>query len=145
MTEPLDIPDDPGRVGVIAVCVRDGQMLVIRRSRHVVAPLVYCYPGGGIEPAESQTDALIRECHEELGVTVRPIRQVWQSVTSWKVSLTWWTVELADGQPLRPNPEEVESVHWMTPEEMAALPDLLPNNREFLELVRSGEIRLEEG
>jgi hypothetical protein len=32
------IPDDPGRCGAVAVVMRDERMLVIRRSRYVVAP-----------------------------------------------------------------------------------------------------------
>jgi hypothetical protein len=46
MAEMDFIPDDPGRRGAVAVVVRDGRMLVIRRARSVVAPLVYCFPGG---------------------------------------------------------------------------------------------------
>ena len=41
-----------------------------------------------------------------------------------------------------PNPREVESIHWFTPREMAGLSELLDSNREFLELVERGEIRL---
>ncbi|MFT7641606.1 MAG: hypothetical protein ACI9G1_003357, partial [Pirellulaceae bacterium] len=36
------------------------------------------------------------------------------------------------------NPDEVESVHWLTPAEMLALPDLLESNREF---IHSGVLR----
>ncbi len=130
------IPDDPGRRGVIGVAVRDGRMLVIRRSRSVVAPLVFCFPGGGIEPGESEEQALVREFREEIGVTVRPLRRLWQCVTAWKVELSWWLVEIAaDATPV-PNPAEVESVHWLTPAEMSQLPDLLASNREFLAFAR---------
>ncbi len=43
----------------------------------------------------------------------------------------------------QPDPREVESVHWFTPDEMAAQSELLDSNREFLGLVASGEIRLD--
>jgi predicted NUDIX family NTP pyrophosphohydrolase len=42
-----------------------------------------------------------------------------------------------------PNPSEVDSVHWFTVAEMARQTELLESNREFLELVDSGAIRLE--
>ena len=74
----MTIPDDPGRRGVVGVVVRDGRMLVIRRSRSVVAPLVYCFPGGGIEAGESEEEALVREFREEIGVTIRPVRRLWR-------------------------------------------------------------------
>jgi 8-oxo-dGTP diphosphatase len=137
-----DIPDDPGRRGAVAVVIRDGRMLVIRRSRTVVAPGVYCFPGGGIEDGESEEAALAREFQEELGAILYPRRKVWECVTAWKVQLSWYLAEIAPDAVLTPNPREVESVHWLTPEEMAARDDLLASNREFLELVFRGEIDL---
>ncbi len=136
------IPDDPGRRGVVAVCLRDGHMLVIRRAQSVVAPGMYCFPGGGIEGNESEADALVREFREEIGVAVRPLRPIWHCTTDWKVELSWWLGELEPGAVPNPNPAEVESVHWFTVEEMIALAELLPSNREFLELVMQGRIDL---
>jgi 8-oxo-dGTP diphosphatase len=128
--------------GAVAIMMCDGRMLVIRRSRSVVAPLTYCFPGGGIHRGESEEEALVREVREELGITVRPVRRLWQCVTAWKVQLAWWLGELEPDAVPVPNPAEVESIHWLTPAEMARLPNLLESNREFLELVRRGEIRL---
>jgi len=139
------IPDDPGRRGVVGVVVRDGRMLVIRRSRSVVAPLIYCFPGGGIEGDESEEEALVREFHEEIGVEVRPLRRLWQCVTAWKVELAWWLAEMTPDAKPTPNPQEVESIHWYTPEEMSQLPDLLESNREFLEFIRKSPLPLGEG
>ncbi len=136
------IPDDPGRRGAVAVCIRDSRMLVIRRSRHVVAPLAYCFPGGGIEKNETEEETLVREFQEEIAVTVRPVRRIWQSVTPWKVWLAWWLAELEPDEQPTPNPAEVHSVHWFTPAEMAAQEKLLPSNREFLELCARGQIDL---
>ena len=86
------------RRGVVAVIVDQGRLLVIRRSRHVVAPGAYCFPGGAIESGESETAALIREIQEELGVCVRPLRPLWQSITPWNVHLTWWLAAVEDAQ-----------------------------------------------
>jgi 8-oxo-dGTP diphosphatase len=128
----MTIPDDPGRRGVVGVARRDGRLLVIRRSQSVVAPGIYCFPGGGIEPGESEEEALVREFREEVGAAITPVRRVWQCTTAWKVDLAWWLVALPPETVLRPNPAEVESIHWLTPEEMTRLPDLLESNREFL-------------
>ena len=141
----MNIPDDPGRRGAVAIVVRDGRKLVISRAATVVAPLVYCFPGGGIEGDESEEEALVREFREEVGVTVRPVRRLWQCVTAWKVQLAWWLGEVEpDAVPVA-NPLEVASIHWFTVEEMARLPDLLESNRQFLDLVAEGKIRLEKG
>ena len=136
------IPDDPGRRGVVGIVVRGGRMLVIRRAQGVVAPGAYCFPGGGIEPGESEEDALIREFREEVGVPPRPLGRLWQCVTAWKVHLSWWLCELPPDAVPVPNPAEVESIHWVTPAEMARLPELLASNRDFLELIEQGKIEL---
>jgi 8-oxo-dGTP pyrophosphatase MutT (NUDIX family) len=137
------IPDTPGRRGAVAVIPRGDQVLVIRRSRSVVAPLTYCFPGGGIEEGESEQSALVREVCEELGVVVRPVRRLWQCVTPWQVELAWWLAEMPARAVPSANPAEVESIHWVTPGQMAQLPGLLESNRLFLDLVQRGEIRLE--
>src|ERR1700716_3343963 len=122
----------PPRRGAVAVIVRDSRVLVIRRSANVVAPGAFCFPGGHIEPGESEEQALVRELREELGVTVRPVRRLWRSLTPWQVELAWWLAEVNPHEPLVPNPQEVASIHWVTPGEMSSLAELLESNREFL-------------
>lgn len=144
MTGMETIPETPGRRGAVAIIVRDGRMLVIRRSRQVVAPLVYCFPGGGIENGETEEAAVVREVFEEVGVEIVPRRRLWECVTAWKVHLAWWQADLSPAAVPVANPREVESIHWFTPAEMAAQSELLASNREFLELLASGAIRLED-
>lgn len=139
-----NLPETPGRRGAVAIIVRDGRLLVIRRSRHVIAPLVYCFPGGGIENGETEEAAVIREVREEVGVAIVPRRRLWECVTSWKVHLAWWLADMDPAAVPQPDPREVESVHWFTLEEMAAQSELLDSNREFLDLIASGKIRLEQ-
>jgi 8-oxo-dGTP diphosphatase len=129
------------RYGAVAVVVRQERLLVIRRSQHVVAPGMYCFPGGGIEAGESEEQAVVRELQEELGCMVRPIRRIWESVSSWGVHLAWWLAEF-DGEEITPNPLEVESAHWFTLDELECLPDQLESNRQFVSTLRSGSISL---
>ena len=133
----------PERRGVIAVVTRGDRFLVIRRSATVAAPRKFCFPGGGIEGTESEPEALVRELQEELGVVIQPGCLVWRNRTRWRVDLAWWYGTILDEAPLVPNPDEVESVHWLTTEEMLALDELLESNRHFLEALASGEIVLE--
>lgn len=126
-------PGQPQRFGVIAVTMQGGKLLVIRRSRHVIAPRKLCFPGGGIEPGETPKQALVREFREELGETIAPVRQIWESVTPWHVHLRWWGVRLPENFTLTPNPQEVESVEWLTFTELCGHPDLLSSNIPFLD------------
>ncbi len=139
-----DQPAPASPRGVVAVVLKGGRFLVIRRSPHVVAPWAYCFPGGAIEPGESEEQALVREIREELGTVVHPICRIWQSVTPWGIPLAWWQGRLEPDAPIVPNPAEVASVHWHTPDEMARLPGLLESNLAFLEALRFGQIRLRE-
>jgi 8-oxo-dGTP pyrophosphatase MutT (NUDIX family) len=131
------------RRGAVAVIVRQPRLLVIRRSQQVLAPGRLCFPGGGLEAGESEPQALVRELREELGVTVQPVRRVWECVTRWRVSLAWWLSVLDEGAALRPDPAEVAAVHWYTPAELVDRDDLLDSNREFLLAVQSGQVALD--
>ncbi len=137
-------PSSSPRSGVVAVIVQDDRFLVIRRSLTVRAPRMFCFPGGAVEPGETDSEALHREMQEELAAQVRIERQLWQSVTPNGVQLTWWRTHLDGASPIQANPAEVESVHWFTAEEMWGLPELLPSNRGFLSALQRSEFQLDE-
>jgi 8-oxo-dGTP diphosphatase len=63
-----EYPDNP-LVGVGAVIVQDGRVLLIRRGQ---APLLgeWSLPGGVLECGETLRQAVIREAREETGLTV---------------------------------------------------------------------------
>jgi 8-oxo-dGTP diphosphatase len=142
-TEPTATQSKIDRYGAVAVIVRQGRLLVIKRSQQVIAPGLYCFPGGGIESGETEPQAVIRELQEELGCTVRPLRRLWECVSSWRVHLAWWSAQLDDHAPILPNPLEVESFHWLTLGELAELPNQLESNQSFLGAIARGEISLD--
>jgi 8-oxo-dGTP diphosphatase len=138
----VDTEHQPVRHGVVGIVVRDGRLLVIRRSMWVEAPGTYCFPGGAIEDGETEAEALRREFREELGVAIEPLRRIWQSRTEWNVQLAWWLVELPQHESLRPHRDEVASTHWLTVDEIRVLPHLLSSNLQFLAALQRGEFSL---
>ena len=125
---------------MVAVIERDARLLVIERSALVVAPGAFCFPGGGIEPLESEAEAIARELREELGIESTPLRRIWHSRTPWHVDLAWWHVAIDDAAEIRPNPTEVASVSWRSTSEIRALTGVLSSNLAFLDAIARGEI-----
>jgi len=121
--------------GVVGVFQRQGRYLLIRRAPGVRVPNTWCFPGGAIEPGESQAQALVREMQEELGIRCRPIGPCWDwTRQDGKLRLYLWRTEMVDTR-LAPDPAEVAEVRWATRQEILALPGLLPSMRLFFEEV----------
>ena len=141
LTTPLSsLPFD--RRGVVAVVLREGKLLVIRRGPLIAAPGRICFPGGAIEPGESEIAALVRELQEELSIDVRPLRRLWESVTPWRVHLAWWLAEFSPDATPQPHPEEVAAIYWLSPGELRASPDILESNLAFLDAWDRGGFHL---
>ena len=122
--------------------MRADAFLVVRRSANIAAPGRLCFPGGGIEPGESEEQAIVREFQEELGAVFRPRRRIWRCETAWHVDLAWWFGEIDPAATLLPNPAEVASHHWFTARDLAQLADLLDSNHVFLDRIATGTVRL---
>jgi len=132
----------PPRRGVVAVIMRGEQFLVIRRSQHVRAPGMHCFPGGTIEPGEAEDEAVRRELMEELALVAAPQRLLWRSITPWGVELAWWLTEIDDAALPAANPLEVEAFQWLSATDIRELPQVLPSNLEFFEAWQSGQFGL---
>jgi mutator protein MutT len=136
MPRPLQ-PD--GRVHGVVVAIRraDGRYLCIRRSNTVLAPNKVCFPGGAIEPGESQHDAVVRETREELGIDVRPLKQCWRHDFADKPLTLWgWIAEFLSGE-ITPDPNEVAETLWLSGREAIDHPDAIATNRDFIACLES--------
>ena len=59
---------------VVAALIWDkDRFLACQRPAHKARGLLWEFVGGKVEPGESHETALIRECQEELGITVKPM------------------------------------------------------------------------
>ena len=73
------------------------------------------FPGGKVDPGESDHEALVRELEEELGVTVTVTGALgtWP-IEEWNVRARAYLVA-GDWEALVPNPDEVAEVVWLHP------------------------------
>jgi (d)CTP diphosphatase len=129
---PRVTPDNPV-LGVLGIIRRADRLLMIQRAEGVRAPLTWCFPGGHIEPGETQTQALIREMSEELNVEVTPGEYLMtQTKHSGRLVLHCWSAAIATGEPT-PNPREIAAIVWMTPREIRDKEGVLPGTTAILD------------
>ncbi len=90
-------------VEVVAALIRKGNTFMIcQRPPHKTRGLLWEFPGGKIEPGETGPEALIRECREELGVTLSvgdvffEVDHVYPDIT---IHLTLYNAAVAEGTP----------------------------------------------
>lgn len=82
-----------------AVVVFNGKLVAMYREKNNRA--YYTFPGGGIEENESEEDCVKRECLEEFGINVMPIKKLYEyEDTKTKQSFilcNWVSGELGSG------------------------------------------------
>lgn len=123
------------REAVVAVLLRDGLILVVRRGPAVVHPGYWQPLSGKVEPGETQQEALVREVREEVGLTVTPGAKVWECPTADGVfRLNWWTAATITGE-VTPDPREVSEARWVTAAGFLELTPVFEGDREFFETV----------
>jgi len=87
---------------VAGLIVGHDRVLACQRHAKVAFPLKWEFPGGKVEGAESDIEALRRELKEELGIIVRAEVQVFQHEHTYiggpKVSLRFYRVLAYDGE-----------------------------------------------
>ena len=89
---------------VAALVVEDGKFMICQRPAHKARGLLWEFVGGKVEPGETKEQALVRECREELGVTVTPgdvfmeVDHVYPDIT---IHLTLFRAAIAAGRPQR--------------------------------------------
>lgn len=88
---------------VVAALIWEGnQFMICQRPAHKARGLLWEFAGGKVEPGETKEAALIRECREELGITVS-VGEIFMEVThtypDLTVHLTLFHASIAEGVP----------------------------------------------
>jgi 8-oxo-dGTP diphosphatase len=125
---------------VATALVRDGAVLAAQRTRPPALAGRWELPGGRVEPGESEVDAVVRECREELGCAVIPIGRVGTDLLIEAGVLRVYAATTVVGS--EPQALEHAALRWVGPDELDAL-DWVDADRAVLAdlraLLRSGE------
>ena len=121
---------------VVAALIWEGDLfLACQRPAHKARGLLWEFVGGKVEPGESLEEALIRECREELDITVAP-RDVFMEVIheypDLTVRLTLFNATIAEGTP---KALEHHDIRWITVREIDGL-EFCPADEEILKKLR---------
>ncbi len=113
-------PSTKDHVRVVAAEIeQDGRYLITQRNPHAVLPLLWEFPGGKVEPGETDEAALGRELMEEIGVEVsvgQRAMHVSHEYDTYTLDLMVYRVSITGGEP------EARGVHafkWVTPQEFS--------------------------
>ena len=104
---------------VVAALIWDNEkFLICQRPAHKARGLLWEYVGGKVEVGETKQETLIRECREELGVTITvgdvsmDVVHEYPDIT---VHLTLFHAQIVNGEIKL---LEHNAVAWITPEEI---------------------------
>ena len=117
---------------VVAALIWDeNRFLACQRPAHKARGLLWEFVGGKVEPGETREEALIRECQEELAVTVS-VQDVFMEVDhvypDLTVHLTLFNASVAEGTPQK---IEHNDLRWITVEEINQY-EFCPADEEIL-------------
>lgn len=121
---------------VVAALIWQGrQFMICQRPAHKARGLLWEFVGGKVEPGETPEQALVRECQEELGITVSVgdvFMQVTHTYPDLTVHLTLFHASIVHGQPQR---LEHNDIRWITADEIGQY-DFCPADEEILERIQ---------
>lgn len=114
-----------------ALIWRDNTFLICQRPTAKACALLWEFVGGKLEKGETGKEALVRECMEELGVTVT-VGDIFMEVThkypDAVVHLTLFHAAIAEGEPKL---LEHHDMAWITPAEIDHYP-FCPADKDIL-------------
>lgn len=130
---------DKDFVEVVAALIWDNdKFLICRRPANKVRGLLWEFVGGKVEKGETKEQALIRECREELAITVEShevFMEVMHEYPDITVRLTLFDCAILRGQPKL---LEHNDMKWITPAEISDY-DFCPADEEILNRLQNNE------
>lgn len=124
---------------IVAAAIVDGdppRVLAAQRAYPADLAGYWELPGGKVHPGEDEAAALVRECQEELGVTVTVRDRVGEDVAIGPDLLlrVWWAQLSGSGQP---RPLEHTQLRWLRLDQLDEVA-WLPSDGPVMAAVRDG-------
>lgn len=119
---------------VAALIWKNGKFMICRRPAHKARGLLWEFVGGKVEPGETKEQALVRECREELAVTVAVQDEFMSLVHEYPditIHLTVFNAYIAEGVPQL---LEHNDIRWIPPKEIKNY-DFCPADNKILEKI----------
>lgn len=119
---------------VAALIWKNGKFMICQRPAHKARGLLWEFVGGKVEPGETKEQALVRECREELAVTVAVQDEFMSLVHEYPditIHLTVFNAYIAEGVPQL---LEHNDVRWILPKEIKNY-DFCPADNKILEKI----------
>lgn len=120
---------------VAALIWENGKFLICQRPAHKARGLLWEFVGGKVEPGETMEAALVRECMEELDITVAVqdiFTQVVHEYPDIRIRLTLFHCRIAEGTPKR---LEHHDLQWISPSQIPEY-DFCPADKDILALIQ---------
>lgn len=125
---------------VVAALIWSGdRFLICQRPAHKARGLLWEFAGGKVEQGETRKQALVRECREELAVTIavgEPAADVTHEYPDLAIHLTLFHAEIVAGIPQK---LEHNDIRWITMEETDQY-DFSPADEVILKHLRAEKI-----
>ena len=120
---------------VAALIWEQGKFMICQRPAHKARGLLWEFVGGKTEPGESMAEALMRECREELDITVSVgdiFTQVVHEYPDILIRLTLFNCTISEGIPKL---LEHHDLKWITPSQIPDFP-FCPADEDILKLIQ---------
>lgn len=120
---------------VAALIWNNNKFMICLRPANKARGLLWEFVGGKIEPGETKEQALIRECQEELAITVAPsgvFTDVVHEYPDITIHLTLFYCTITKGTPQL---LEHNNLKWITPDDFSQY-DFCPADTEILKLIQ---------
>ena len=127
---------------VVAALIWDGdRFMICQRPANKKRGLLWEFVGGKVEVGETLSEALVRECREELGVTVAVgdiFMEVVHTYPDITVHLTLFSASVVCGEVQL---LEHEDIKWITPKEISMYEFCPADTEILLEIKRRTDIQ----